>query len=169
MTDHPQHLDGAPLDSDVEVDDDPGRPVHLRWSSLGLVALGGAVGTGIREALALTWPAPAGAIPVTILLINVVGAFVLGALLESLARRGPDEGRRRAIRLLVGTGVLGGFTTYSSLATDAASLTGSALGVAFAYAGLSLVVGAAASAAGIAAGAAIHRRTAAGRATGAAS
>ncbi len=38
---------------------------------------------------------------------------MLGALLESLARRGPDEGRRRAIRLLVGTGGLGGFTTYS--------------------------------------------------------
>ncbi|MBM7412469.1 CrcB protein [Clavibacter michiganensis] len=179
MTDHPQPDDGAtgdgtpfdglPLDSDIEVDDDPGRPVHLRWSSLGLVALGGAVGTGIREALALTWPAPAGGIPVTILLINVVGAFVLGALLEALVRRGPDEGRRRAIRLLVGTGVLGGFTTYSSLATDAASLTGSALGTALAYAGLSLVVGAAASVAGIATGAAIHRRTAAGRATGAAS
>ncbi|RII90652.1 fluoride efflux transporter FluC [Clavibacter californiensis] len=179
MTDHPQPDHGAPrdsaplydepLDSDIEVDDDPGRPVHLRWSSLGLVALGGAVGTGIREALALTWPAPAGGIPVTILLINVVGAFVLGALLESLARRGPDEGRRRAIRLLVGTGVLGGFTTYSSLATDAASLAGSALGLAFAYAGLSLVVGAAASVAGVAAGAAIHRRAAAGRATGAAS
>jgi CrcB protein len=174
MTDHRQPggdapLDGAPLDSDVEVDDDPGRPVHLRWSSLGLVALGGAVGTGIREALALTWPAPAGGIPVTILLINVVGTFVLGALLESLARRGLDEGRRRAIRLLVGTGVLGGFTTYSSLAVDTASLTGSALGVAFAYAALSLVVGAAASVAGIAAGAAIHRRSAAGRATGAAS
>ncbi|CAQ00947.1 fluoride efflux transporter FluC [Clavibacter sepedonicus] len=179
MTDHPQPdpgaplsgvpFDGAPLDSDVEVDDDPGRPVHLRWSSLGLVALGGAVGTGIREALALTWPAPAGGIPVTILLINVVGAFVLGALLEALARRGPDEGRRRAIRLLVGTGVLGGFTTYSSLATDASSLTGSALGTALAYAGITLVAGAAASVAGIAAGAAIHRRSAAGRATGAAS
>ncbi|ALD11700.1 fluoride efflux transporter FluC [Clavibacter capsici] len=165
----PVRRDPAPLDSDVEVDDDPGRPVHLRWSSLGLVALGGTVGTGVREALALTWPAPPGGLPVTILLINVVGAFVLGALLEGLARRGPDEGRRRGIRLLVGTGVLGGFTTYSALATDAASLTGSALGTALAYAGLTLVVGAAASVAGIAAGAALHRRSAAGRGTGAAS
>jgi CrcB protein len=154
--------------------DRPPRPVHLRWSSIGLVALGGAVGTGIREALALTWPAPAGGLPVTILVINVVGAFVLGALLEALALRGPDEGRRRAVRLLVGTGVLGGFTTYSSLATDAAALAGSALGVALAYAALSLVVGAAASLAGIAAGGALHRRAASGRAasgrgTGAAS
>ncbi|WP_317229986.1 CrcB family protein [Clavibacter sp. MX14-G9D] len=142
---------------------DPARPVHLRWSSLGLVALGGAAGTGIREALALTWPAPAGGIPVTILLINVVGAFALGALLERLARRGPDEGRRRVVRLLVGTGVLGGFTTYSSLATDAAVLAGPALGAALAYAGLTLVAGATASVAGIAAGAALHRRTAADR------
>jgi CrcB protein len=159
----------APRDGDPAADGDPGRPVHLRWSSLGLVALGGAVGTGIREALALTWPAPAGDIPTTILLINVVGAFALGLLLEALARRGPDEGRRRGLRLLLGTGVLGGFTTYSALAVDAASLTGSALGVAFAYAALSLVVGAAASVAGIAAGAALHRRTTAGRGTGAAS
>jgi len=149
--------------------DRPPRPVHLRASSLGLVALGGAVGTGIREALALTWPAPAGGLPVTILLINLVGAFVLGALLEALALRGPDEGRRRGIRLLVGTGVLGGFTTYSALATDAAVLTGSALGVALAYAALSIVAGAVASLAGIAVGGALHRRSAAGRGTGAAS
>ncbi|WP_445444677.1 FluC/FEX family fluoride channel [Clavibacter sp. km3a] len=147
----------------------PPRPVHLRGSSLGLVALGGAVGTGIREALALTWPAPAGGLPVTILVINVVGAFALGVLLEALALRGPDEGRRLAVRLLVGTGVLGGFTTYSSLATDAAALTGSALGTALAYAALSLVVGAAASLAGIAAGGALHRRRSSGRGTGAAS
>jgi CrcB protein len=158
----PAPRDPAPRDTGSAVDDDPGRPVHLRWSSLGLVALGGTLGTAAREALALTWPAPPGGLPVTILLINVVGAFVLGALLEGLARRGPDEGRRRGIRLLVGTGVLGGFTTYSALATDAASLTGSALGTALAYAGLTLVVGAAASVA-------MHRRSAAGRGTGAAS
>jgi len=169
MTEHPLHREGAPLDSDIEVDDDPGRPVHLRASSLGLVALGGAVGTGIREALALTWPTPAGGLPVTILAINLVGAFVLGALLEALARRGPDEGRRRALRLLVGTGVLGGFTTYSALATDTAALAGSALGTALAYAALSIVVGAVASLAGVAAGGALHRRSAAGRGTGAAS
>jgi CrcB protein len=147
--------DRAPLDPDVEVDDDPGKPLHLRWSSLGLVALGGTGGTAVREALALTFPAPP--------------LVLLGALLEGLARRGPDEGRRRGIRLLVGTGALGGFTTYSAFATDAASLSGSALGVAMAYAGLTLVLGAAASIAGIASGAALHRRSAAGRGTGAAS
>lgn len=97
------------------------RPPHLRWGSLGLVALGGAIGTGVRAVLADAFPAHDG-ISWVILVINVVGAFCLGLLLESLARRGPDVGRRRTVRLLVGTGVLGGFTTYSTLADDTAQL-----------------------------------------------
>jgi len=82
-------------------------PVHLRWQALALVAPGGAIATGAREALALTWPAPPDGVPWTIAAINVRGAFVLGVLLEALGRRGPDEGRRRALRLFAGTGVLG--------------------------------------------------------------
>jgi len=44
----------------------------------------------------------------------VVGAFLLGALQESLALSGPDGGWRKAVRIGVGTGVIGGFTTYST-------------------------------------------------------
>ena len=134
------------------------RPVHLRWRSIGLVVLGGTIGTGLREALALTFPAAPGTLPVTILLINLVGAFALGLLLETLVRRGPDDGRRRDLRLLVGTGVLGGFTTYSALAVDTATLLGDALPVGVAYAVGSVVVGSLASWAGIAVGAALHSR-----------
>lgn len=50
--------------------------------------------------------------------INIVGAFLLGLLLEGLARLGPDIRRRQRVRLLVGTGMLGSFTTYSTLAVD---------------------------------------------------
>jgi CrcB protein len=57
-------------------------------------------------------------------LVNVAGAFALGLLLAALARRGPDRGRRRMLRLLLGTGLLGGFTTYSTLAVDTAGLLG---------------------------------------------
>ena len=141
------------------------RAVHLRWSNLGLVAIGGAVGTAIREACAVRWPAPAGGFPLTILVINVVGAFALGLLLELLARGGVDGGRRRAVRLLIGTGVLGGFTTYSTFATDSASLAGTSIGVSFADVAATLILGIAASTAGIAAGILLHRRT---RAQGAA-
>ena len=136
----------------------------LAW----LVFVGGAAGSLARYVITSATPVAVGQ-PWAILAINVVGAFALGWLLEALLRRSGPAGRHYRARLLLGTGFLGGFTTYSSLATDAASLAGSALGLAFAYAGISLVAGAAASVSGVAAGAAIHRRTAAGRATGAAS
>lgn len=128
----------------------PAPPLFLRPRLVGLVALGGAIGTGIREALALTWPAATTGFPLTILLINVVGSFALGLLLESLTRQGADEGGRRNSRLFVGTGVLGGFTTYSSWVTDVATRLGPATGVALAYAAASLVLGLVAALAGIA-------------------
>lgn len=114
-----------------------------------MVALGGAIGTAAREAISLAIP-PIGGVPVAILGINVVGAFLLGLLLESLLRRGPDAGRRRDLRLFLGTGVLGGFTTYSALAADSSVLLieGSAL-VGVLYAVGSVVLGALASWGGI--------------------
>ncbi|MFZ6993552.1 fluoride efflux transporter FluC [Curtobacterium sp. RRHDQ66] len=119
-------MSSVPNDPDVAADKSdtrPERPPHLRWGYLGVVALGGAIGTAIRAVLADLLPAVDG-ISWTILAINVVGAFCLGLLLEALAHRGPDVGRRRRLRLFVGTGVLGGFTTYSTLADDTAQLLG---------------------------------------------
>lgn len=97
------------------------RPVHLRWSSLALVAVGGALGTAARDLLSLAAPA-GGGIAWVIFWINVSGAVALGFLIESLARRGPDVGARRTARLVLGTGFLGGFTTYSTLAVGTAAL-----------------------------------------------
>ena len=97
------------------------RPPHLRPGPLLVVAAGGSLGTAGRYATALALP-PVGALPVATIAVNLVGAFLLGVLLESLARRGPDEGRRRTLRLLLGTGVLGGFTTYSTFSLDTVSL-----------------------------------------------
>ncbi|PZE63706.1 MULTISPECIES: CrcB family protein [unclassified Curtobacterium] len=136
----------------------PGRPVHLRPAAVALVALGGAVGTAARALLAEALPAVDG-ISWTILGINVVGAFCLGVLLEDLARRGPDVGRRRTVRLVVGTGVLGGFTTYSTLADDTARLLdagrwGAGSGTAL----LTVLLGLVAAVAGIALAAALRRR-----------
>jgi fluoride ion exporter CrcB/FEX len=56
-------------------------------------------------------------VPIATFGINVIGAFLLGVLLEFLADRSPDIGWSRRMRLAVGTGGLGGFTTYSALAT----------------------------------------------------
>lgn len=124
--------------------------------------LGGMAGTLARSGLAEIVPTPAG-LPLGILLINLTGAFSLGVLLEALARSGPDEGRRRALRLLAGTGFLGGFTTYSALAVDSALLLGAGRGPeALAYLGGSVLVGLAATAAGIRAGGSLRRPSGSG-------
>lgn len=133
------------------------RPVHLRASSLTLVAVGGTFGTGVREALSLAFP-PLNGIPYVILVINVVGALLLGLLLEALARRGPDRGRRRTLRLLLGTGFMGGFTTYSALAVDTAGLLGEGeMAAGLGYALATLLIGAFATWGGIALGVAARR------------
>lgn len=85
------------------------RPVLV-----GLVFLGGCLGTLIRSVIAHAWPSRADGVPWGTLAINLVGAFVLATLLELLVHAGPDRGVRRAVRLCIGTGLLGGFTTYSA-------------------------------------------------------
>lgn len=97
------------------------RPLHLHPQYLALVAAGGVLGTLARYGLGLVLPAP-GHWPLPTLLVNVAGAFALGWLLEGLAGRGPDAGRRRLLRLTAGTGFLGAFTTYSTFSLDAVQL-----------------------------------------------
>lgn len=153
--------DDLPIDSDIEVADPNAsarpRPVHLRWRFVGLVTAGGAVGTGVREALSLLIP-NGGAFPATIFVINVTGAFALGVVLETLLHLGPDEGHRRALRLLIGTGFMGGYTTYSTLAVGVsqAFVSGHAWSGGL-YGVLSVVAGAVAAFLGVAVGAEIQR------------
>ncbi len=119
-------------------------PSHLRPVAVGLVAAGGAVGTLARYGVTSIVPT-LGGLPVAVVAVNVAGAFLLG-LLTALA---PGE----RLRLLLGTGVLGGFTTYSTYAVDTQLLVArheSAL--ALAYLLMTLAGGFAASVLGLAAG-----------------
>ncbi|WP_375489836.1 fluoride efflux transporter FluC [uncultured Jatrophihabitans sp.] len=109
---HPE----LPLNPDV------GLPLHLRPDAIALVFLGGAIGTAARYGLAQLAPTPARGWPTGTFVANLVGAFVLGVLLEGLMRRGADTGWRRRARLLVGTGFCGGLTTYSTFAVENALL-----------------------------------------------
>ncbi|WP_309073158.1 CrcB family protein [Paenarthrobacter sp.] len=135
------------------------KPLHFQWGFIGIVAAGGVFGALARYGLGLVIPAP-NAWPLPILVINLSGALALGALLEGLSRRGPDVGGRRVLRLALGTGFLGAYTTYSTLALDAVHLfaVGGAPGAA-GYLAASLLGGAAATTAGIWLGAWHHRRT----------
>ncbi len=159
-----------PHDPDVEVAESPtgaAAPVHLRPAFLAVVFAGGALGTAAREGLGLVLPS-AGGVPWAVLAANLTGAFLLGVLLEALVRRGPDHGIRRTLRLLLGTGFMGGFTTYSALAADTAALFGDGRGwLGAGYALGTVLVGAVATAAGILLAAAAHRaRAGVGEATG---
>ncbi|MCL2514451.1 MAG: fluoride efflux transporter CrcB [Microbacteriaceae bacterium] len=127
----------------------PLPPLHLRPLPVLLVFVGGAIGTLARYLLSLALPSPDG-LPLPTFFVNLVGAFLLGVLLEALLRRGPDAGWRQGARLFLGTGFMGGFTTYSSFAVETALLTDHARYVAgFGYAIVSLLLGVAATALGI--------------------
>jgi CrcB protein len=134
------------------------QPQHHSPRALALVAAGGLLGAAVREAVAQVDPTRAGTFPATTLTINLTGAFALGLLLEALARAGDDHGWRRQARLLAGTGFLGAYTTYSTLAVEADLLVrGGHTPTAALYALASALAGPVAAAAGIAAGAAGHR------------
>jgi fluoride exporter len=115
------------------------------------VAVGGAIGTLLRVG---TVTAVAALAPRTevlgVLIANLVGAFLLGWL---TARAAIDA---RAARWLspLGGGVLGGLTTFSTLASQLALRTDSgATGTALALAVVSVVGGVLAATAGLATGA----------------
>lgn len=86
-----------------------------------LVGLGALVGVALRALLGEVWP-PQNHIAYTTIGINLAGAFALGFLGERLAARGPETPRVRDVRLLIGTGVIGGFTTFSAIAMDTVTL-----------------------------------------------
>lgn len=134
------------------------RPHHRRAELVAAVAAGGAVGTLGRYGLG-RWLAPWHGVPVGTLTANLLGAFLLGLLLERLILAGPETTRRRLIRLGVGTGVLGGFTTYSSFALETYDrIADSEAGLAAGYALGSLVLGTALCWAGVLLAASWHAR-----------
>lgn len=85
----------------------------LTVTSLALVAAGGALGAALRWSLSAVLPDGSG-FPWTTFAINVAGSFLL-ALLPVLVSR-------RALIVLLGPGLLGGFTTLSAYAEQGRNL-----------------------------------------------
>jgi len=142
-----------PLDPDIEADEGPTGdplPVHLTWHFILLVATGGTFGTATRHALDHVIGREHG-LPIATFVVNITGALMLGILLEAFALRGSDVGHRRRFRLLLGTGFLGGYTTYSALAFETDTLLRDGLPwQALAYPLATVTLGLCASIAGIA-------------------
>jgi CrcB protein len=77
-----------------------------------LISLGGAIGTGARYLIAVETPRILGtAFPYATLTVNLVGSFLLGGIMHiglTTNLMSPE------LRLVLTTGIIGGFTTYST-------------------------------------------------------
>lgn len=109
--------------------------------NLVFVFLGGGVGAVTRYLFSVGYLRAAGPTQpyMATALINVLGGFVMGVLVAWLAFRGGANAERW--RLLLGVGVLGGFTTFSSFSLEAVGmLQRKAYGVAATYVAGSVVL-----------------------------
>ncbi len=81
------------------------------------VALGGAIGASARHVLGslISRATPTG-FPYGTFSVNILGGFLMGLLVGWLAARSSGE---ESLRLFLGVGVLGGFTTFSAFSLDA--------------------------------------------------
>ena len=113
-----------------------------------VVAVGGILGALTRAEIDALIPHATGEWPWSTFAINVLGAFVLGLLLQALLRV-----ERRWVRPFAITGILGGFTTFSALSMQTRDmLANGSGGLALVYAVGSVIVGVGAVGLGIALG-----------------
>ncbi|MFG2352409.1 fluoride efflux transporter CrcB [Streptomyces sp. NPDC048521] len=105
-----------------EAESIPVRPASRRrpdWRAqapvVAVVALGGALGASARYALTVAWPTPPGGFPWATFWTNVIGCAVIGVFMVLIT---DVWAAHRLVRPFFGTGVLGGFTTFSTYAVD---------------------------------------------------
>lgn len=110
------------------------------------VALGGAVGSVARYLTTLAFAPVAATFPFATLVVNVVGAFLIGVFVRLFGGAEADP----VLRLALTTGLCGGFTTFSAMSAETVTLVQQGrAGRAALYVLLSLVLGFAATAAGL--------------------
>ena len=115
---------------------------------LAAVLVGGLIGTGLRLAIDAAIPHADDAFPLSTLIVNTIGAGVLGALVSRFWSTAPAW-----LKAALGPGLLGSFTTFSALAVGLVALAAANdWGTALGYLGLTLVLGFGAAFFGLAAG-----------------
>ena len=103
------------------------------------VFAGGALGTVARAALSTAFPTSGTQWPWPTFAVNIVGAFLLGYFTTRLQERLPLSSYRRP---MLGTGVCGGLTTFSTMQVEIVRmLDGRHVGLALGYTAASLVAG----------------------------
>jgi fluoride exporter len=118
-------------------------PLASQGRAFAVVALGGALGALARYGVGLLLPHQPGTFPLGTLLVNIVGGLAIGALIVAVVERG---NARPLVRPFVITGILGGFTTFSTYSVDGQQLLAEGrLATALAYMALTLVAAVAAT------------------------
>jgi fluoride exporter len=107
----------------VSVDPDLPPSGHPSLTATAAVALGGAAGAVARTGLATLWPAQHGSWDWATLVANLSGATAIAVVLVLLGAGGARGGVARHARPFLVTGVLGGYTTYSTFAVDVAEMS----------------------------------------------
>ncbi|MEO0379083.1 MAG: fluoride efflux transporter CrcB [Pseudomonadota bacterium] len=89
------------------------------FTTLSLVALGGAIGASLRwlSGVAMLRALGPSDFPVAIIAVNVVGSFLMGVFVVAAAQRGLTH-----LSPFVMTGILGGFTTFSAFSLETMTL-----------------------------------------------
>jgi fluoride exporter len=87
--------------------------------TIAVVAAGSALGALARYGLLLAWPTRPGAFPWGTFVVNVSGCLAIGVLMVLVTELRPAH---PLVRPFLGTGVLGGFTTFSTYAEEVRAL-----------------------------------------------
>lgn len=127
MTDSEQHSqrdngvgwEAEPVDPDTAIAPRPKSaqksPRQEQVEILVAIGVGGVGGAAARYGAGLMWPTAAGTFPWTTFWINVLGCGFMGVLMVLVTER---FSAHPLVRPFLGTGILGGFTTFSSYAVD---------------------------------------------------
>jgi CrcB protein len=110
-----------PVDSDIDLHV-PQQRAELSThpaTIITVIAAGGAIGACGRYGAARLWPVATDAFPWTTLTVNAVGCAVIGVFMVLITDVWTAH---PLVRPFFGTGVLGGFTTFSTYATDVRAL-----------------------------------------------
>ncbi|WP_299046651.1 fluoride efflux transporter CrcB [uncultured Tateyamaria sp.] len=89
------------------------------FSTLSLVALGGAIGASLRwlTGVAMLRAMGPSDFPMAIITVNVIGSFLMGVFVVAAAHKGLTH-----LSPFVMTGLLGGFTTFSAFSLETMTL-----------------------------------------------
>jgi CrcB protein len=120
---HPDRHPAEPIDPDVDIRHDVSPLVaglrHPEARAVAAVAAGGVVGAVCRYELGLAWPTAAGHFPWTTFAVNAIGCVLIGVVMVLTT---DVFATHWLVRRALSTGLLGGFTTFSTYAVDAERL-----------------------------------------------